>query len=99
MNDIPGACLASSAIRCRFVEMVTDFGVPVILPSNGSTVPAPASLHGVRWETFPRLSGTIRRSDFSLPFPPHFVLLRLAVPPARCCLLRWDHSFLPGGLG
>src|SRR5687767_1001515 len=37
----PGIFLASVAIRCSFVEMLSGFGAPVILPSSGSMIWSP----------------------------------------------------------
>src|SRR5207245_2240841 len=35
VNPICGACLASSAIRCRFVDTLSGSEAPAMFPSNG----------------------------------------------------------------
>ena len=48
MNTISGAFLASSAIRCRFVETESNLGVLAICPSNGSICRCPLPSTGSR---------------------------------------------------
>ena len=73
VNALSGACLASSAIRCSFVETVSGFDVPVMFPSNGSVTRRPPSLHGVPRVGSPASSVLRERSDFPPPVPPRFV--------------------------
>jgi hypothetical protein len=51
VNTIPGDCLASSAIRCSFVETESELDVSGIFPSNGSVsrrlLPSAGSLGSV----------------------------------------------------
>ncbi len=49
-------------------------------PSDGSLLRLPLPSTGSRWEQFPGFFGTMGSSDFSTPFPLHFVFLRSAVP-------------------
>ena len=47
VSAIPGARLASSAIRCSFVDTVSGPKVPFMFLSNGSVRRLPSSLRGV----------------------------------------------------
>ena len=67
-------CLASSAIRCCFVETVSGLGVPAIFPSSGSVFRLSPSLRRVLRSPFPCFIGTI--GELRLP-AVHPVLLRL----------------------
>ena len=78
VSPTPGICLASSAIRCCFVETVRGLGVPPIFPSNGSMIRLSASLRWVPWSEFPSFRGTIRELRF--PTAPPCVLRFLARP-------------------
>ena len=49
----PHAALASSAIRCRFVETGSNLGVLAICPSNGSICRRPLPSTGSRWPDSP----------------------------------------------
>ena len=51
-----------------------------MFPSNGSMTRRPLPSTGSPRVAFPGFDGTMRRSDSLPPFPPRFVVLRLAVP-------------------
>ena len=63
--------------------MSSGLGVPSIVPSNGPMSRRPFPFGGVSWGEFPRVLGTVRRSDF-LPPVPASSLPRSPVPPAPC---------------
>ena len=63
---------ASSAIRCRFVDTSTGSDAPAMFPSNGSLKRHPLPSAGSLGE-FPRLVGTMGRSDSLPPISPRFV--------------------------
>ena len=51
-----------------------------MFPSNGSMTRHPLPSRGSPWGEFAAFIGTMGCSDVPTPFPPHFVILRLAVP-------------------
>ena len=63
--------------------MCAGLGVPSIVPSNGPMSRRPFPFGGVSWGEFPRVLGTVRRSDFLPPIPASS-LPRSPVPPAPC---------------
>ena len=77
----PGISLTSFAIRRSFpkgralrgVETISEFYVSIIFPFDGSASRRPLPSTGYPRGGFPRLSGTVGRSDSRPPFPPHFV--------------------------
>src|ERR1700682_4614247 len=101
VSALPGDRLASSAIRCSFVETLGGLCVPCIFPSNGSvdrlSLPSAGFLGWV--PPLPRYYGELRRP---LIPPASLRRLRLAVPDALACSLRrtgsattppaWTHS-------
>ena len=68
-----GACLASAAIRCRFVDTESSLGVPVMFLSNGSMIRHPLSSTGSPRRGFPCFNGTMGCSESPPPIPPRFV--------------------------
>ena len=77
--------------------MSSGLGVPSIVPSNGPMSRRPFPFGGVSWGEFPRVLGTVRRSDFLPPFPARS-LPRSPVPPASCVRLPPDRT-PPGSAG
>lgn len=57
-----------------------------MFPSNESLTQRPRPSRGFPWGEFPAFVGTMRRSDFRPPFPPGFVVLRLAVTAVGVCV-------------
>jgi len=92
VSAVSGISLASSAIRCCFVETLVGLGLPGLFPSNGSVSPVPPFLGRVPWGGFPDVTGHIGHSDFLPPLAPHFVAF--AWRYHRC-----GHSFAPGPAG
>ena len=84
MNTSSGACRASSAIRCRFVETVVQPRCVGHRSLQRVHLSASPSLHGVSWTRFPRFAGTMRRSDSSPPIPPRFVAFARRYHPSTC---------------
>jgi len=73
VNAIGGACLASSAIRCCFVDTVPGFDAPAMFPSNGAATRRFLPSAGFPRVGFPDFVGTMKRSDFLASVSPRFV--------------------------
>ena len=86
--------LASSAIRCSFVWVVSRFDALSIFPSIGSMPRRPLPSSGSLQVRFPGLVGTMRRSDF-LPPIPGGSLTRPPVPSSRCLFRSRRRPALP----
>jgi len=84
--------LCTSAPRCGYPMALRVPSQGLRVPTGCSTIGAtdrlPLPSTGSRREQFPGVIGTTRSSDFSPPFPLHFVLLRSAVPPHRPAFAR-----------
>jgi hypothetical protein len=75
-----GACCARVAIACCRVEMVSDLGMSGIVPLRRSAIRRPLPSTGSCGVSSPA-SQVLRGAPTPLPsVPPHFVILRLAVP-------------------
>jgi hypothetical protein len=101
-----GASRASLAIRCSFVETVSEIGVFVVFPSSGSVPRCSSSLHGVPRVGSPASSVLLKHSDSPLPFPLRFVAFvqryrggvpRFALTGGRTPDAREPGPFVAGG--
>jgi REP-associated tyrosine transposase len=68
------------AIRGGCVYRLPRYQALDRFPRHGSMTRHPLPSTGSRRKLFPCFTGTTRRSDFSPPVSPHFVILRLAIP-------------------
>lgn len=71
---VSGCCLASSAIRPRFVDTVPSSCALAMFPPNGSVIRPPLPSTGSSRRDFPRFRGTMGDSDAPRPFRPRFVV-------------------------
>src|SRR4051794_40944507 len=108
VNAACGDCLASSAIRCRRVEMGSRLGVPGIFPSNGLMARRPLPSAGALGAVPPR-HRYYEALRLPVARPAALRCLRLAVsrshpsfaPTAAGCARRrpgGGHPVLPPGL-
>ena len=95
VSAMPGASLASFAIRSSLVETVLELGVSVIFPSNGSVIRRRSLLGGVPRVGSPASSLVLRRSDFPAA-PASLACALLGGSAARC---RGERRDLPGSWG